>query len=807
MRKGEYYRDFAIIKFHIPSKFEFLKLNLKNNNMAIYNNRIQKNKTKFAYYLLAVMVLIYPFKCYAAHDESTTDKSNTNYKLLNSQPIRHLLKMDGWVLETSSSTYLIVKNEQGRLLNAYWGPSLIDIEQLDAGHFPETLNFSNYNGGHRSESRAEEYPAQGGPFYDEPCLKITTESGNRDIVLKFVSDKIDGNVLEIILKDIQSDIYVTLIYEVFPEYGIISKKSRILNQSDEKIVLESAQSGVWQLPADKDYRLTYLSGRWGSEAHLVSEPLNQGMKVLEERRGVTGYKSNPWFAVDYKGQATEDIGKVWFGALGWSGNWRISIEQTYRMQPRITGGYNTYDFGYLLKPGEELITTPFYGGFTTNGFGEASRMLHRLQRNEIVPGGKEARLRPVFYNSWQTYEVDVTEENQMELAEKAAKMGVELFLVDDGWFHLRKETNAGLGDWFVDSDKFPDGLLPLSRYVNSLGMDFGLWVEPEMVNPNSDLYRNHPDWVLNFAGRPRTEGRGQLVLNLARNDVKEYLFKTLDKLVEENNVKMFKWDMNRFVTEPGWPELPPEEQKKVWVGYTKNLYEIIDRLREKHPGLEIESCKGGGGRIDMGIMKRVDQFWTSDDTDPVDRLFIQEGFSYAYSPGLLMGRVSPMTSKKGYLNVRANSPLDFRFLVAMQGSLGLSLNPNIMSDDEVEEAKKYIAFYKTIKRTVQRGDLYRISPSRESNIRANQFNSEDGKQIVLFALLKTQEKYEVFNPTIYLRGLDENAQYKIKPLHEEKLIEKIQTASGSYLKNHGLRFNFPRKDMDGTVIVLEKILK
>jgi alpha-galactosidase len=729
--------------------------------------------------------------------------SSANEALAN--PIRKLSKLDGWVLQTSSNSYIIAKNKEGRLFQVYWGSFLSNDDQFDAAYFPEVLRFTGFAGDHRGEVRSEEYPAQGGPFYDEPCLKAMMADGNREVVLKYVSDKIEGNSLEILLKDILCDIYVTLIYKVYPEYGIISKKSEISNRTKQKITVESAQSGVWTLPADKDYRLTYLTGFWASEAHVIREPLHQGMKILESRRGITGYEFNPWFAVDYKGEANEDVGKVWFGALGWSGNWRISVEQTYRMQPRITGGYNTFDFGYLLKPGETLVTPPFYGGFTTNGFGEASRMLHRLQRNEIVPGGKEARLRPVFYNSWQTYEVDVTEANQMELAKKAADMGVELFLVDDGWFHLRKETNAGLGDWFVDTDKFPNGLLPLSRYVNSLGMDFGLWVEPEMVNPNSDLYRQHPDWVLNFPDRPRTEGRGQLVLNLAREDVKEYLYKAMDKLVTENNVKMFKWDMNRLLTEPGWPELPPEEQKKVWVEYTRSLYDIIDRLRAKHPGLEIESCKGGGGRIDMGMMERVDQFWTSDDTDPVDRLFIQEGFSFAYSPGVLMGRVSPLTSKKGYPNVRANSPLDFRFLIAMQGSLGLSLNPNVMSDEEIAEAGKYIDFYKTIKRTVQRGDLYRLSSSEGSGLGVNQFVSEDGKQSVVFALLKTREKYPVLDQPIYLRGLDANARYRIKPMHEGKLVEKIQTASGDYLENHGIKFRFPAQDMDGTVVVLEKL--
>lgn len=744
--------------------------------------------------------------CFSAVAEVTCgDNINNPLDETLKKTIIILPKLNGWALQTSTSTYVIARNENNRLLNVYWGSYLSDIERMDSKYFSGVLDLSFSNVGHRHETRFEEYPAQGGPLYDEPCLKIKMGNGNRDIVLQYISDKIDGNVLEILLKDIQYDIYVSLIYEVFPESGIISKEADITNKTNDPIIIESAQSGVWQLPADKDYRLSYLAGHWASEAHLVQEPLNQGKKVLEERRGVTGFNSNPWFAIDYKGQATEDQGKVWFGALGWSGNWQISVENTYRMQPRITAGYNTFDFGYLLKPGENLSTPPFYGGYTSGGFGEASRMLHRIQKNEIVPNGKEARLRPVFYNSWQTYEVDVNEANQMDLAKQAADMGVELFLVDDGWFHLREETNAGLGDWFVDKDKFPKGLAPLSRYVNSLGMDFGLWVEPEMVNPNSDLYREHPDWVLNFTGRPRTEGRGQLVLNLARDDVKQYLFNALDKLVAENNIKMFKWDMNRFLTEPGWSDLPPDEQRKVWVEYTNNLYDIIDKLKEKHPGLEFESCKGGGGRIDMGIMKRVDQFWTSDDTDPVDRLSIQGGFSYAYSPGLLMGRVSPLVSKKGSLNVRANSPLEFRFLVAMQGSLGLSLNPNIMTKEEIAESKKYIEFYKTIRRTVQRGDLYRLTSPESEGLCVNQFISEDGKQSVLFALLKTKEKYSVFNQPIYLRGLEADAKYVIKPMHEGKLVDKIQTASGSYLENHGIRFQFPSNDMDGTVVVLEKL--
>ena len=254
--------------------------------------------------------------------------------------------------------------------------------------------------------------------------------------------------------------------------------------------------------------------------------------------------------------------------------------------------------------------------------------MHRFEREQILPGGKESRLRPVLYNSWEATNFRVDDAGQQALAEKAARLGVELFVVDDGWFGKRNNDRAGLGDWFVNPQKFPQGLKPLIDKVTGLGMDFGLWVEPEMVNADSDLYRAHPDWVIHFAGRPRSELRNQMVLNLARNDVREYIFGVLDKLATEYNIRYFKWDMNRAVSEPGWPDAGAADQRKLWVDYVRNLYDILDRLRAKHPKLEIESCSGGGGRIDLGILQRVDEVWPSDNTEALDRQRIQEGFSH-----------------------------------------------------------------------------------------------------------------------------------------------------------------------------------
>jgi alpha-galactosidase len=463
----------------------------------------------------------------------------------------------------------------------------------------------------------------------------------------------------------------------------------------------------------------------------------------------------------------------------------------------VTGGMNAFDFAYPLKPGETLETPSFYAGFSAAGFGAASRILHRFEREQILPGGASSRLRPVLYNSWEATAFNVNEDGQKALAEKAAKLGIELFVMDDGWFGARNNDRAGLGDWFVNPQKFPQGLKGLIDHVNSLGMDFGLWVEPEMVNANSDLYRKHPDWVMNFPGRPRSELRNQMILNLARDDVKQYLFGVLNKLASEYNVRYFKWDMNRAFTEPGWPEAAPGDQRKLWVAYTRNLYDIIDRLRKEHPKLEIESCSGGGGRIDLGILQRVDEVWPSDNTEAFDRLRIQEGFSMAYAPKIMSAWVTDVPN----MNQRSVS-LQYRFLVAMQGALGVGANLNKFSDADSETSRQMIAVYKRIRPTIQTGDLYRIASPRTEDVTVNQYVGADGKQSVLFAFRHSQQlRSEV--PPIQLRGLDPKATYKIEAVNNRIAQGQQAQYSGAWLMQNGLTLSL-RGDYDATAVILER---
>jgi alpha-galactosidase len=697
-----------------------------------------------------------------------------------------------WLLSTGQNSYAMGLGADGQLEHLYWGAPLWRADDLAAP--PARRDISSFDPRQMLEN--EEYPGWGGPRYYEPALKITRKDGDRDLVLRYVSHRIQGDNLDVEMKDIKDDIGVTLHYRVYPGYGIIARSATIRNGAGQPVMIESAQSATWYLPAGEGYELTYLTGRWAAETQLNREPIHQGMKVLESRKGHTSHNLNPWFAID-AGGAAEDHGDVWFGALAWSGNWRITVEQTPYRQVRVTGGFNTFDFDYPLNNGETLDTPEFYAGFSAGGFGGASRMLHRFEREQILPGGARSRTRPVLFNSWEATTFNVNEAGQIALADKAAKLGVELFVVDDGWFGKRNNDHAGLGDWFVNPQKFPQGLGGLIQHVNQLGMDFGLWVEPEMVNADSDLYRAHPDWVINFPGRPRSELRNQMILNLARNDVKEYIFGVLDKLASEYNIRYFKWDMNRSFSEPGWPEAGPDQQRKLWVQYVRNLYDIFDRLRAKHPRLEIESCSGGGGRIDLGILRRVDEVWTSDNTEAFDRLRIQEGFSYAYAPKIMSAWVTDVPNMNG-----RSTPLEFRFLVAMQGALGIGGDLNKWSGPDMALAARMVALYKRIRDTVQLGSLYRLQSPRTEDVTANEYVSADGKQAVLFAFRRGQQ-YNTPAPAIRLRGLDPRGVYRLESVNN-KLVDRQPELSGAYLMNQGLNLNL-RGDYDSTAVILERV--
>ena len=683
----------------------------------------------------------------------------------------HVFRLDG-----GNVTYAFGVNAQGALQSVYWGARLAPGDPLSR---PKAMDRA-----FEMDDTPQEFAGWGGGLLAEPSLKVSFPDGNRDLVLHYASHEIDGATVKVVLRDIQRDLYVTLRYSIDADTGILARSAEITNKTDVPVVIEQAAAAEWNLPPSTEYSLRYLSGRWGGETELQSRDVQAGTTVLESRRGFTGHQFAPWFAVAQNSSVNEWDGQVWFGALAWSGSWRITIEQDSLHQVRIVGGFNSFDFGYSLAPGQTLATPIFYGGVAQRGFSEVSHLESSFQLAHILPQAPHPRPRPVLYNSWEATAFNVSERGQEALADKAASIGVERFVMDDGWFSTRKDDHAGLGDWYPDPDKFPNGLKPLIDHIHQLGMDFGLWVEPEMVNENSDLYRKHPDWIVHFDGRPRTQARAQFVLNMAIPEVREYVLHFLDKLLSENNIAFLKWDANRNLAEPGWPQAALDQQKKLYVDYVEGYYSVLRELRLRHPKIEIESCSGGGGRVDLGVMKLTDEMWTSDNTDPFDRLSIQDGFTYAYTPAVMMAWV---TDSPNWYNHRSTS-LTYRFLSAMQGSLGIGADLNKWGPGDFATARQLVADYKRVRSTVQQGLLYRlVSPRDGSNFSSTESVALDGREAVVFAFLHS-EQLQYPAPTVFPRGLQPDTIYTSRALAGSIAEGTPESASGAFWMHHGISF-------------------
>ncbi|MHC9419855.1 alpha-galactosidase [Sphingomonas citri] len=711
-------------------------------------------------------------------------------------------------LDGGGVTYALGVDDKGYLQPLYWGTSLAPADPLVSTDVTKTGEpvlakapgeLSGFDPA--GSVTLQEFPGQGEGLVSEPGIKTIFADGNRDLVLKYRSHRVEGETLIVELADIRRPLTVTLRYTIDPETGVLARSAAVRNGDRRPVRVDQIAAAVFTLPVGDDYRLHYLTGRHAAEWTKKDVSITPALTVLESRRGSTGHGNNPFFAIGREGLTTEEHGPVWYGALGWSGSFRISVGQDNLGRVRVAGGFNSYDFSWSLKPGETLETPVFYAGYSADGWGAASRTFHRFEVAHVVPGGIAAKLRPVLYNSWEATAFDVTATGQEALAEKAARIGVERFVVDDGWFGARNSDKAGLGDWTVNPAKFPNGLKPLIDKVHALKMDFGLWVEPEMVNVDSDLYRKHPDWVLNYTGRPRTEGRNQLVLNLARTEVRDHLLAVLDRLVSENDIAFLKWDYNRNWTEAGWPEAPVRDQQRVYVQYVRNLYYILSELRRRHPKLEIEACSGGGGRVDLGIIGLTDEVWTSDNTDPADRLMIQDGFTQAYPVAVMMAWV---TDSPNWANTRTTS-LDYRFLSSMQGGLGIGANLDKWQAEDFTTAAKWVAAYKTIRQTVQRGQLYRIDPPSGDNASsATMYVAADRRQGVMFQMLHSSMWRD--NPAAqHPRGLDAARVYAVRVLGGGALPEGVPAqASGAYWMERGLRAPL-KGDYVGTAFVFDAI--
>lgn len=637
----------------------------------------------------------------------------------------------------------------------YWGAH---IDARDVWAFNERDERSSFD----SELWREraEYPVWDGRTFGETALRA-----DKPIFLTIKNVDCNGDVLSITLYDEQSHHQVRLCYVVDAMHDVIVKTAKI-TAGEEGLTLYRAASGACcPLTSDKPLWLHYTAGTWAGEFQRRETVLSEGTMKLGSSRGMSGPHLNP--ALMVTSAVNDAAGMAYAVLLGWSGCWQMTASQSVFRHARVIAGYGGDDFKAVLEAGESLETPPMYLACSGNGITGASQILHNYERDVLAPQGRRCR---VLYNSWEATNFDVNVKTQMSLACRAAQMGIELFVVDDGWFGARDNDQAGLGDWTVNPRKFPNGLEELITHVEKLGMDFGLWVEPESVNPDSDLFRAHPNWIHRLQNHEPMMLRGQYLLDFSKPEVEAFALQMLRNLLTKYSISYLKWDMNRPFTDIDEQFNPMSREKHVWA-----LYRILEILKQEYPTVSIETCSGGGARVDLGMIRRTDQFWPSDNTDPFERLLIQEGCSLFYSPALTSCWVTD-TPKSAHRAGRNN--LLYKFHVAMCGELGVGADISKLTEDEIAVCAEQIAAYKRVRSLILEGDQYRLCvPSRDEQSSV-EYVAKDGSECVLFAFLHSQ-CYGQMTPRVCLRGLKTTARYRC--------IETNELVGGATLMNFGVQ--------------------
>lgn len=636
------------------------------------------------------------------------------------------------------------------------------------------------------------YPAQGGRNYIEPALSVTHDGGDINTELRYKKhyaiDHDNYTETRLILTDTKYPFEVELRYRAYRDEDVIVCNSIITNYEKGRVTLGNYYSSFLPLKAG-NYYLTHFYGSWAREMTVEETRLNHGITTIETKKGVrTTHTENPSFMLSLDVPLNERSGRVIAGALAWSGNYKINFQIDEWNILGITAGINPFSAEWYLAPGESFATPEMVYTYSAEGAGQASRNLHDWARAYRIWSPKTPR--PTLLNSWEGVYFDFDQKKLMRMIDDAAEMGLEMFVLDDGWFgnkYPRDNTKQGLGDWQVNRRKLPKGIGALADYAAGKGLQFGLWIEPEMVSPKSELAEKHPDWIVGANnGREQITMRNQWLLDLCNPEVQDFVFGIFDQVMQMSpNINYIKWDANRHVEGAFSPYLQADLQSHFWTEYTKGLYNVYERIRAKYPNVIIQACASGGGRVEYGALKYNNEVWTSDNSDAVSRARIQYGTSMIY-PALVIGsHVSKVPSHQTN-NV---SPLKFRLDMAMSGRMGMELQPATLSSEEKELSKKTILIYKSIIRDiVLYGDLYRISsPYDDSGWYSLMYVTKDKKQAVIFAYnLKYQGR--ALTPRFLLNGLNPDEHYYLKELNveESKFWGDGKMFSGEYLINEGI---------------------
>ncbi|MDE6202187.1 MAG: alpha-galactosidase, partial [Lachnospiraceae bacterium] len=605
----------------------------------------------------------------------------------------------------------------------------------------------------------------------------------------FYGRKEDADTLVIHVEDAAACVAVELYFGVFEEFDLITRAVKVINNGSVPIRLcRCASLCLDFLRSDMDF-ITF-NGHHLMERCLDRGPLRSGIQSVGSIRGASSHQHNP-FVMLCDQNADEDAGLCYGAMLLYSGNFEASVECSQYESSRLVMGINPCHFCWTLEHGDAFVSPEAALVCSPEGFGQMSRQFHRAIIKHLLRDPYGSKRKPVLINNWEATYFDFTTDKLVDIAKEASEMGIELFVMDDGWFGSRNDDNSGLGDWQVNETKLPGGLENLVRRINDTGMVFGIWVEPEMVNENSDLYREHPDWVLRIPGRNPARGRGQLVLDFSRKDIRDHIYSQLQAVFSNVPVAYIKWDMNRSLTDVWSASLPPQRQGEVYHRYVLGVYDLLERIRRDYPQILIEGCCGGGGRFDGGMLYYTPQIWCSDDSDAVDRLRIQYGTSFCYPPCTMGAHVSAVPNEQ---NGRI-TPLKTRGIVAMSGAFGYEMDLGKCTETEKEEIRRQVECYKTHYALICQGDYYRLSnPFGKDLFTAWEHVAADKQEALVSVVMGSARPASPFS-RLYLKGLDPSKEYQIN--YGEEIY------SGSILMYAGYPLPAVREDYQSIQLYLK----
>lgn len=710
-------------------------------------------------------------------------------------------------LDTATSTYMIRVYDQNYILNLYYGAKIPDVTVPDREMISPNASFSAADPvigehGFSPDTAPMEYGTLGAGDMRIAALAVRNKNGDSVTDIRYTGHRIyagkppipgqpstyaeddgDADTLELYAEDKVTGLKITLIYTVFSALGVMTRRVRAENGGADPLTLERIYSLCLNLPS-MDFDLITLYGRHTKERNIERRRLAHGVQGIESRRGVSGHCQNPFAALAAK-NADEEQGEVYGFNLVYSGNFSALCECDFNYTARLLMGIDPTGFGWHLAPGEAFDTPEAVMVYTTGGIGEMSRIFHRFYRRHLIRGRYKTEKRPLLINSWEAAYFDFDSDKLVAFAHEAKQLGIELLVMDDGWFGHRNDDTTSLGDWVVNEEKLPGGLAPLIDRVEAEGLKFGIWFEPEMISPNSDLFRAHPDWHVHVAGREPMLGRNQYVLDVSRRDVRDAVWAQMEQVLSTGRIAYLKWDFNRNITDAGSAQLPADRQTEFFHRFILGTYDLMERLTTNFPDILFENCSGGGGRFDPAMLYYSPQIWASDNTDPIERLYIQFGTSLCY-PASTVGAHVSACPRTGY-ETKGN--------VALWGTFGYELDPRKLTEDDRAIVRRQVALYHDTYDLIRNGDLYRLVSPFDNAFRAVwQIVSEDKSRTMVTVV--TMRMDYIPHTILRLRGLD-----------PDRIYEDEQTGkrySGALLMNAGLNLTYTANSDGASAVLLFK---